>query len=308
LREKEKMMKLIVCDPTDPKAIAAMQEAGIEVDVRDDITPEDLETVIADYDAMVVRSRTKVREPLIDKATNLKVIIRGGVGLDNIDVAYAESKGIEVRNTPSASSNSVAELTIGYLLALARPIPKAAASMKEGKWEKKPLSKGAELAGKTLGLIGMGRIGGLTAQKANALGMEVLFYRRTPTEVDFATQVSLDELFARSDYISLHVPHAPETHYIVGAEAFEKMKDGVRIVNCGRGGTLDEAALYDAVKSGKVAGAALDVYEDEKEERGKRFMELPQVIGSPHIGAGTAEAKARVGEEVAQIAIEVASR
>ncbi len=301
-------MKLIVCDPADSKAIAAMQEAGIKVDVRDDITPEDLETVIADYDAMVVRSRTKVREPLIDKATNLKVIIRGGVGLDNIDVAYAESKGIEVRNTPSASSNSVAELTIGYLLALARPIPQTAASMQEGKWEKKVFSKGTELTDKTLGLIGMGRIGGLTAQKANALGMEVIFYRRTPTKVDFATQVSLDELMTRSDYISLHVPHTPETHYIVGAEAFEKMKDGVRIVNCGRGGTLDEAALYDAVKSGKVASAALDVYEDEKKERGKRFMDLPQVIGSPHIGAGTSEAKARVGEEVAQIAIEVANR
>jgi len=301
-------MKLLVCDPTDPKAIAAMEEAGIEVDVRDDITPEELEKVIPDYDAMVVRSRTKVREPLIDKATNLKVIIRGGVGLDNIDVEYAESKGIEVRNTPSASSNSVAELTIGYLLALARPIPKATASMKEGGWEKKPLSKGTELAGKTLGLIGLGRIGSLTAQKANALGMEVLFHRRTPTEVAFATQVPLDELLARSDYISLHVPHTPETHYIVGAEAFDKMKDGVYIINCGRGGTLDEAALYDAIESGKVAGAALDVYEDEKGERGKRFMDLPQVIGSPHIGAGTLEAKARVGDEVAQIAIEVANR
>jgi D-3-phosphoglycerate dehydrogenase len=301
-------MKLLVCDPTDPKAIAAMEEAGIEVDIRGDITPEELEKVIPDYDAMVVRSRTKVREPLIDKATNLKVIIRGGVGLDNIDVEYAESKGIEVRNTPSASSNSVAELTIGYLLALARPIPKATASMKEGEWEKKPLSKGTELAGKTLGLIGLGRIGKLTAQKANALGMEVLFHRRTPTEVDFATQVSLDELLARSDYISLHVPHTPETHYIVGAEAFEKMKDGVYIINCGRGGTLDEAALYDAIDSGKVAGAALDVYEDEKAERGKRFTDLLQVLGSPHIGAGTLEAKARVGDEVAQIAIEVANR
>jgi len=301
-------MKLIVCDPTAPTATAAMREAGIEVDIRDDITLEDLEKVIHEYDAMVVRSRTKVREPLIDKATNLKVIIRGGVGLDNIDVAYAESKGVEVRNTPSASSNSVAELTIGYLLALVRQVPRSTASMKEGKWEKKALSKGAELTGKTLGMIGLGRIGGLTAQKANALGMKVLFYRRTPTEVDYATQVSLDDLFARSDFVSLHVPHTEGTHYIVGAEAFGKMKDGVYIVNCGRGGTLDEAALYEAVKSGKVAGAALDVYEDEKEERGKRFMDLPQVIGSPHIGAGTAEAKARVGEEVAQIAIEVANR
>jgi D-3-phosphoglycerate dehydrogenase len=301
-------MKLLVCDPTDPKAIAAMREAGIDVDVRDDITPEDLETAIVDYDAMVVRSRTKVREPLIDKATNLKLIIRGGVGLDNIDVAYAESKGVEVRNTPSASSNSVAELTVGYLLALVRQVPRVAASMQEGKWEKKAFSKGAELAGKTLGLIGLGRIGSLVAQKANALGMDVLFYRRTPTQVDYATQVPLDELFARSDFVSLHVPHTPETHYIVGAAAFDKMKDGVYIVNCGRGGTLDEAALVDAIQSGKVTGAALDVFEDEKEERGKRFMDLPQVICSPHVGAGTAEAKARVGEEVAQIAIEVASR
>jgi D-3-phosphoglycerate dehydrogenase len=301
-------MKLLVCDPTDPKAIAAMREAGIDVDVRDDITPEDLETAIADYDAMVVRSRTKVREPLIDKATNLKVVIRGGVGLDNIDVAYAESKGIEVRNTPSASSNSVAELTVGYLLALVRQVPQVTASMQEGKWEKKAFSKGTEVTGKTLGLIGLGRIGSLVGQKANALGMDVLFYRRTPTQVDYATQVPLDDLFARSDFVSLHVPHTPETHYIVGAEAFAKMKDGVYIVNCGRGGTLDEAALVNAIQSGKVTGAALDVFEDEKEERGKRFMDLPQVICSPHVGAGTAEAKARVGEEVAQIAVEVASR
>jgi D-3-phosphoglycerate dehydrogenase len=301
-------MKLLICDPTDPSAVAAMRQAGIDVDVRDDITPEDLEAVIADYDAMVVRSRTKVRAPLIDKAANLKLIIRGGVGLDNIDVAYAQSKGVEVRNTPAASSNSVAELTIGYLLALVRQIPQATASMKAGQWEKKALSKGTELAGKTLGLIGLGRIGSLVAQKANALGMEVLFHRRTPTEVDYATQVPLDELFARSDFVSLHVPHTPETHHIVGAEALAKMKDGVYIVNCGRGGTLDEAALYDAIVGGKVAGAALDVFEDEKEERGQRLIPLPQVIGSPHVGAGTGEAKARVGEEVAQIAIEVAGR
>jgi D-3-phosphoglycerate dehydrogenase len=257
---------------------------------------------------MVVRSRTKVREPLIDRATNLKLIVRGGVGLDNIDVDYAQSKGIAVRNTPAASSNSVAELTTGYLLALARPISQTAASMKAGKWEKKAFSKGTELAGKTLGLVGCGRIGSLVAQKAAALGMEVLFYRRTPTEVPGATQVSLGELLARSDYVSLHLPHTPETHYIIGAEAFEKMKDGVYIVNCGRGGTLDEVALYDAIVGGKVAGAALDVFEDEKEDRGRRLMELGQVIGSPHVGAGTAEARARVGEEVARIAIEFANQ
>jgi len=301
-------MKLLVCDPTAPQAIEAMREAGIEVDVRDAITPEDLETAIADYDAMVVRSRTNVRAPLIDKAANLKLIIRGGVGLDNIDVDYAQSKGIEVRNTPAASSNSVAELTMAYLLGMVRQVPQAAASMKAGKWEKKALSKGTELAGKTLGLVGCGRIGSLVAQKAAALGMEVLFYRRTPTEVPGATQVSLDVLFARSDFVSLHLPHTSDTHYIVGEQAFAKMKDGVYIVNCGRGGTLDEAALHDAIVAGKVAGAALDVFEDEKEERGQRLMGLPQVIGSPHIGAGTAEATARVGGEVAQIAIEVAQR
>ncbi len=301
-------MKLLICDPTAPSAIEAMREAGIEVDIQDDITPEDLEQVIADYDGMVVRSRTKVREPLIDQATNLKVIIRGGVGLDNIDVAYAESKGIEVRNTPSASSNSVAELTIGYLLALVRQIPQVTASMEQGEWKKKEFSKGSELAGKTLGLIGLGRIGGLVAQKANALGMEVLFHRRSPTDVAYATQVSLDELIERSDFISLHVPHTPETHYIIGADEIAKMKPGVYIINCGRGGTLDEVALHAAIESGHVSGAALDVFEDEKEERGQRFMDQPQVICSPHIGAGTLEAKGRVGDEVAQIAIEVANR
>lgn len=297
-------MKLIVCDPMDPQAIAAIRAGGIDVDVRDDITPEDLETDLANYDAMTVRSRTKVRAPLIDKAPKLKLIIRGGVGLDNIDVEYAESKGVEVRNTPAASSESVAELTIGFLFALVRPITQAAASMRAGQWEKKAFSKGSELAGKTLGLIGCGRIGSLVAQKANALGMTVLFYRRTPCETPGASQVSLDELLARSDFISLHTPHTPETHYIVGREALARAKDGVRIVNCGRGGTLDEAALYDALLSGKVAGAALDVFEDEKEERGQRFKDLPQVIASPHIGAGTAEATARVGGEVAEIAIE----
>ncbi|HEY67583.1 MAG TPA: 3-phosphoglycerate dehydrogenase [Thermoflexia bacterium] len=297
-------MKLLICDPTAPGAIAQMREAGIEVDVRDDITAEELEAVIADYDAIVVRSRTKVRKPLIDRAVNLKLIIRGGVGLDNIDVEYAQSKGIEVRNTPAASSNSVAELTIGYLFALARQIPQATASMKAGGWEKKAFSKGTELAGKTLGLIGCGRIGSLVAKKAAALGMEVLFYRRTKVEMPGATQVSLDELLSRSDFISLHVPHTPETHYIIGAEEFAKMKDGVYIINCGRGGTLDETALYEAIVSGKVAGAALDVFEDEKEERGRRLMALTQVVGSPHIGAGTKEARARVGEEVARIAIE----
>jgi D-3-phosphoglycerate dehydrogenase len=300
-------MRLLVCDPVDPEAVAAMREGGVDVDVNDDVTPEELEEIIPEYEAMVIRSRTKVRKPVIDKATNLKAIIRAGVGLDNIDVDHAESKGIEVRNTPAASSNAVAELTIGYLFALARPITQATASMKDGKWEKKTL-KGTELAGKTLGLVGFGRIGVLVGEKADDLGMKVLFHRRTEVDVPFATQVSLEELLERSDYVSLHVPHTPATHHIIGEEELATMKDGVRIINCGRGGTLDEDALYEAIKSGKVAGAALDVYEDEAEERGQKLMQLPEVIGSPHIGAGTAEAKARVGEETARIAIEIANR
>jgi D-3-phosphoglycerate dehydrogenase len=302
-------MKLLVCDPTAPTAIAAMREAGIEVDVQDDITPEDLESAIADYDAIVVRSRTQVRQPLIDKVTNLKLIIRGGVGLDNIDVKHARAKGIEVRNTPAASSNAVAELTIGYLFALARQIPQMTTSMKDNQWEKKAFSKGVELEGKTLGLIGCGRIGGLVARKAVFLDMEVLFHCLPPfPDLPGTHNVSLNELVARADFISLHVPHTEDTHFILGREEFAKMKDGVYIINCGRGGTLDEDALYDAIVSGKVAGAALDVFHDEKEERGQRLLALPQVIGSPHVGAGTVEAKKRVGEEVAQIAIQFASR
>ncbi|MFW6082437.1 MAG: D-2-hydroxyacid dehydrogenase [Chloroflexota bacterium] len=300
-------MKLIVCDPLDPKAVAAMREGGIDVEVNDDVTLDELKQIIPNYEAMVVRSRTKVREPLIDKATNLKAIIRAGVGLDSIDVEYAEEKGIEVRNTPAASSSAVAELTVGYLFALARPIVQATVSMREGKWEKKKLV-GTELVGKTLGLIGFGRIGGLVGQKANALGMDILFHRRTEFDVDFATQVELEQLLEQADYVSLHVPHTPATHHILGEEEFARMKDGVMIVNCGRGGTLDEDALLAAIESGKVAGAALDVFEDEAEERGQKLMARPEVIGSPHIGAGTVEAKARVGEETARIAIEIANR
>jgi D-3-phosphoglycerate dehydrogenase len=177
-------MKLLICDPTDPASVETMRQAGIEVDVQDAITPEELEAVVGNYDAIVVRSRTKVTAAVIDKGLpRLKLIIRGGVGVDNIDVKHAEAKGVEVRNTPAASSNSVAELTIGFMFALARQIPQMNQTMKEGRWEKKAFSKGSELAGKTLGLIGCGRIGALVAQKAAALGMRVLFFRRTPAEL-----------------------------------------------------------------------------------------------------------------------------
>lgn len=291
-------MKALICDPTASEAIERMRAAGIEVDVQDDVSAEELPNVLPAYDGMVVRSRTKVRQPLIDQATNLKVIVRGGVGLDNIDVEYARSKGIAVLNTPAASSASVAEQTIGYLFCLARHLPQATTSMKAGLWEKKKF-KGTEVAGKRLGLIGCGRIGHEVAGRAHALGMDVVFFRRTDCELDCAEQVSLDELLRSSDYISLHVPHTEETHNILDVDAFAAMKDGVYIVNCGRGGTLDEDALYDAIQSGKVAGAALDVYAEEPAKE-HRLFSLEQVIGSPHVGAATQEAQGRVGAEVAE--------
>ena len=289
-------MKVLICDPTESDALEAISAAGIDVVDRPDVSPDELMEIIGEYEGMVVRSRTKVREPLIDKAENLKVIVRGGVGLDNIDVAYARSKGVAVLNTPAASSDSVAELTIGYLFALARNIPQMTVSMHEGKWEKKKF-KGTEIAGKTLGLVGFGRIGQATGKRAHALGMKVVFYRRSPTDVPYAEQVSLAELLAQADYVSLHVPHTEETHHIVDTDAINQMKKGVYIVNCGRGGTIDEDALYDAIVAGKVAGAALDVFEEEPAQEHRLFT-LSQVIGSPHVGAATKEAQGRVGAEV----------
>jgi len=291
-------MKVLICDPTAPEALQTIQEAGIEVVNQPDITPDELLEVIPEYECMVVRSRTKVREPVIDKAENLIAIIRAGVGLDNIDVEYAESKGIQVLNTPSASTRAVAELTIGYLFALARRVPQMTTSMRERKWEKKKFL-GMELYGKTLGVIGTGRIGQSVAEKAAGLGMKVLGFDPYVTEAPHIEFVSLDELLAGSDFITLHIPHNDETHHIINAGALESMKDGVRLVNCGRGGIIDEDALYQAVKSGKVAGAALDVYAQEPPE-GTKLFTLDEVIGSPHVGAGTSEAKARVGEVAAQ--------
>jgi len=295
-------MKVLICDATDPKALKLIKEAGIEVVNQPDITPEELLEVIPEYPCMVVRSRTKVTKEVLDAGTSLKSVVRAGVGLDNIDVAYAQEKGIKVLNTPSASTQSVAELTVAYLMALARNIPLMTASMKAGKWEKKSFL-GSEVSGKTLGLIGSGRIGTAVADRAIALGMTVVAFDPYVTELPNITLMELDELLASADYISLHVPHTDETHNILDAAAFAKVKPGVQIINCGRGGTIDEDALYQAIQDGKVAGAAMDVFADEPLADSKLFS-LDQVIGSPHIGAGTKEAKARVGEVAAQKVIE----
>jgi D-3-phosphoglycerate dehydrogenase len=296
-------MKVLVCDPISPTAVQRMRDACIEVDVRDNITAEELLEVIAPYDAIVVRSRTKVRRPLLDRAENLKLIVRGGVGVDNIDADYAAHKGVRVVNTPGASTYSVAELTIAFLFALARPVVQATQSLRDGKWEKKQF-EGTEIQGKTLGIIGMGRIGMAVATRAAALGMIVLGYdSRTVGPAPYMMMMSLDELLARSDYITLHVPLSESSRHMIDADVIARMKDGVRIVDCARGGVIDEAALYDALVSGKVAGAALDVFEDEP-LNDYRLFTLPQVIGTPHIGAATHEATARIGDEVAEILID----
>ena len=295
-------MRILVCDKTEAEAIERMRAAGLQVDVRDDITPEELVTVLPAYDGMVVRSRTKVRQPLIDAAPNLKVIVRGGVGLDTIDAEYARSKGVTVMNTPKASSASVAELAIGFMFALARSLYATTASMKAGKWEKKKF-EGDEIAGKTLGIIGVGNIGKEVAKRAAALGMTVLACDPYVDDCEGADLTGLDDLLSRADYISLHLPKTKESANMIGSAQFAKMKTGVRLINCARGGIVDEDALYEALVSGKVAGAALDVFAVEPCE-GHRLFSLENVIGSPHIGAATKEAQARVGAEVAEKLIE----
>lgn len=292
-------MKIIICDKTEKEYIEQMRAAGLTVDVRDDITPEQLMVELPNYDGMVVRSRTKVRKDLIDACPNLKVIVRGGAGLDTIDHEYAKQKGIVVMNTPLANSKSVAELAIGYMLMLARSLFAASATMKAEKWEKKAFN-GDEIGGKTLGLIGIGNIGREVAKRAIAMEMSVVAYDPYVKETDKGIKlVSLDELLAQADYISLHLPKTKESANMISKEQFAKMKNGVRIVNCARGGIVNEEALHEALTSGKVAGAALDVFNEEPPTDWK-LAKLENVIASPHIGAATKEAQARVGAEVAE--------
>ena len=301
-------MRVLASDPIASTAVAALRGAGLDVDEKTDLTPEALAAEIGAYDVLVVRSATKVRAPIIDAGGRLKLIVRAGVGLDNIDVDYAREKGIEVRNTPAASSNSVAELALAHILSLARHIGRGTASMKSGRWEKKAL-KGIEIDGKTLGLIGLGRIGCALAKKAVALGMRVIAYDAfldTCPVPGLAEMVSLDELLAQSDFISLHIPFDPEVGAVLGSAEFARMKNGVRIVNCARGGVVDEQALVNAMKRGKVGGAALDVFAVEPPSGEEELLALDNISLTPHIGAATVEAQDRVGAEAAQIVIDFA--
>ena len=292
-------MKVAICDPIDKKAIEELKALNVEIYDFSDLPKEELPEKLEDKEIIIVRSATKVKGELLDALKNAKLIIRGGVGLDNIDLEGAKAKGIKVVNTPEASSISVAELAIGFMLALSRHIVRGTVGLREGKWEKKQL-KGTELFGKTLGIIGMGRIGREVAKRAKCLGMNVIatrHVRQIPEEL--AKTVSYDELYKEADFISIHIPLTEETRHMISKEAFEKMKDGVVIINCSRGGVVDEKALLEALKNGKVKGAALDVFEVEPPVDNE-LLKLDNVIGTPHIGASTKEAQARIGVAIVE--------
>lgn len=301
-------MKVLICDPVDEKAIARLREAGLEVTVKTGMGEAELAQELAKgYEVIVVRSATKVRKPAIDAAKGLRLIIRAGVGLDNIDADYAKQKGIEVLNTPKASTDSVAELTLAHMFALARSLVRATETMREGKWEKKAFH-GIELKGKTLGVIGIGRIGQAVAKRALCLGMKVLAYDKYLKESPLpgVKMVSLEELLRESDFVTLHIPPDP-TGPVIGAREIAMMKDGAFLINCARGGVVDEKALLEALNSGKLAGAGLDVFEEEP-PKNMELLRHPKVTLTPHIGAQTHEAQARIGDEIVEILLSWAKR
>jgi len=302
------MMKVLVTDKLADEAIEMLKNNGFEVKYEE-LDHDGLLKEIADYDALIVRSRTKVTADIIEKGASgkLKVIGRAGIGVDNIDVKKATELGIKVVNAPTGSTISVAELAIAHMLALARFIPKADSSMKRGEWLKKQL-KGIELHGKTLGLIGSGRIAQHVAKIAKGLGMNVLVYSPHCTDEKAekmgARRATLEEVLRESDFVSLHIPKTEETYHLIDKEKLSLMKPTAYLINCARGGVVDEDALYEFLKEGKIAGAAIDVFEEEP-PKGSKLLELDNVILTPHIGANTKEAQIRAGTICAEQVMKV---
>ncbi len=295
-------MKVLLTDSVDMKARDILKSAGIEADVRPTMLEEELKEAIASYDAILVRSATKLNASVIERAENLRIIGRAGVGLDNIDLDAAKKMGIEVVNSPSGNSNAVAEHVIGLIFSLARNIHGAHSHVKAGGWEKK-LFKGTEVREKKLGVIGLGRIGRLVSSAAAGLGMEVIGYDPYVKEEGVkGTAISLESienLMRNSDFITIHVPLTDGTRSMIGKKELAMMKDGVMIINAARGGIIDEDALYDAITSGKVAGAALDVWKDEPPHE-SMLLKLDEVLATPHVGGNTHEAQVNVAVDVAE--------
>jgi len=298
-------MKILVSDPLSEEGLKILKEIKeFQVDVKTELKPEALKEIIKDYDGLVVRSATKVTRDVIGQAVKLKVIGRAGVGLDNVDLEAATQKGIIVMNTPGGNTISTAEHTVSMILALSRNIPQANSSTKKGEWKRSKFM-GVELYGKTLGIVGLGRIGSEVARRALSFGMRVLAYdpflSREVAEKLGIEVVDLNDLFARSEYITVHTPLTEETRHMISKAQFALMKKGVRIVNCARGGIIDEEALVNAIKEGKVAGAAMDVFEKEPLSPDSELLKLDSVIATPHLGASTEEAQVNVAIEVAEI-------
>jgi D-3-phosphoglycerate dehydrogenase len=296
-------MKVLVSDNLGEIGIKMFQEEpGIEVDVKTGLAPDELKRIIGEYDALVIRSATRVTEDLLGAARNLTVVGRAGIGLDNVDIPAATKRGVVVMNTPTGNVITTAEHAIAMMMALSRNIPWGTSTLKAGLWEKKKL-QGREVFNKVLGLIGIGKIGSIVADRARGLKMQVIVHDPfvTPEQIEKAgfEPVSLEELYRRSDYITVHVPKLKDTVGLLNKAAFDQMKDGVMIINCARGGIVDEADLNDALRSGKVAGAALDVF--EKEPPGVcQLFESDRVICTPHLGASTLEAQTNVAVQVAE--------
>src|SRR5271163_4296173 len=285
------MPKVLISDNLSPAAVEIFRRRGIEVDLKPGLSPAELRAIVPAYDGLAIRSAPKVTRELLDTATNLKVIGRAGIGVDNVDIRSATARGVVVMNTPHGNTITTAEHAIAMMFALARQIPEATTSTKSGKWEKNRFM-GVELTAKTLGLIGCGNIGSIVADRAVGLKMKVLAYDPYLTEARAVQlgveKADLDQVLAKADFITLHTPLTDATRNILSREALAKTKKGVRIVNCARGGLLDEAALYDALVSGHVAGAALDVFENEPATESPLFT-LENVICTPHLGASTNE-------------------
>ena len=290
--------KILICDRIADEGIKLMEEKGYEVTRAWNLPKTELPTIVGEYDALIVRSATKVNADLIANAKKLKVIGRAGEGLDNIDLEKAREMGIAVVNTPHVSFMSVAELTIAHLLALAKGIVEGTLTLREGKWTKEELT-GVEINGKTLGIIGCGHIGKTVERLAIALGMKVLAVE----ECVYDRFIPLDEMLPEADFITVHVPLTPQTRHIISTKEFNMMKDGVMIIDCSRGGVVDQEALYQALVSGKVKAAAIDVFKEEPPKNNK-LLTLKNVYATPHVGAQTKEAQLRISIQIAKKVIE----
>ena len=294
---------VLICDQVAPILNDILQKNGLKITYEPEITPEQIKEKIGIFDIVIVRSRTKLTKEMIEKADKCKIIARVGVGLDNIDVDAAKTKGIRVINAVEGAMNAVAELVLGLMLSLAREIPRADREIRNGKWLKKELM-GTELSGKYLGIVGLGNIGKKLAKHARALNMNIIGYDVVPIADEFVREVGLiktdlDTLLSSADYISFHVPFTNDTHHLVNSQSLGKMKKTTYLINTSRGEIIDEDALYDALKNGKIAGAALDVFEKEP-ATGNKLATLPNVIFTPHIGAQTKEAQTLAANVIAE--------